>query len=204
MEDFLAALLGSSARAKVMRAFVFERNAMSVHQTAKRSGVSSKTAEDEIRALEKLDIIKRAKFSITIGGTKRLIAGRQKEPAWAMSPTFKHATALSKFVHEVSPIAHKVILSGLRKVGRVSAVILSGSFVGDETRPADLIVAGDGLNESRLEAAIRSLEPVVGRELRYAAFSTPELRYRLTIQDRLLRETLDFPHIVLLDKVRLL
>ena len=76
--------------------------------------------------------------------------------------------------------------------------------MGDATRPADLIVALDTLNERRLEAAVRGLEPIFGREIRYAAFSTPEFRYRLTVQDRLIRDTLDFPHLVLLDRTRLL
>jgi hypothetical protein len=75
--------------------------------------------------------------------------------------------------------------------------------VGDSTRPVDILVAADELSERRLEHAIKSLEPVFGRELRYAAFTAPELRYRLTIQDRLVRDTLDFPHVVLLDRARI-
>src|SRR3989344_847814 len=39
---------------------------------------------------------------------------------------------------------------------------------------------------------------------REAAFSTPEFRCRLTIQDKLIRDTLDFPHLVLWDRARLL
>ena len=76
--------------------------------------------------------------------------------------------------------------------------------MGDPTRPADIIIAVDALHESRLEKAIKTLEPQFGREIRYAAFSTPEFRYRLTVQDRLIRDTLDYPHLVLLDKARLL
>ena len=76
--------------------------------------------------------------------------------------------------------------------------------MGDPSRPADLLVAADALNEGRLETAVRALEREFGREIRYAAFSAPEFRYRMTIQDKLLRDTLDFPHLVLLDKTRLL
>ncbi|MDO8576410.1 MAG: hypothetical protein Q7R90_03785, partial [bacterium] len=137
-------------------------------------------------------------------GTRRTIGGKQKEEAWSVNPSFKHSAALSKFVHEVSPVHYKSILTGLKGSGRFVAVILSGSFVGDSSRPADLLVAADGLNEARLETAVRALERQFGREIRYAAFSGSEFRYRMTIQDRLLRDTLDFPHLVLLDKTRLL
>ena len=76
--------------------------------------------------------------------------------------------------------------------------------MGDPSRPADLLLAADGYNESRIEQAVRKLEPQIGREIRYAVFSTPEFRYRLTVHDRLIRDTLDFPHLILLDKTRLL
>jgi hypothetical protein len=76
--------------------------------------------------------------------------------------------------------------------------------MGDPSRPADLIIAVDSYNERRLDQAVRELEPRFGREIRYAAFSTPEFRYRLTVQDRLIRDTLDYPHLVLLDRTRLL
>ena len=76
--------------------------------------------------------------------------------------------------------------------------------VGIEMPRMLFLLAADGLNEGRLERAIRTLEPEFGREIRYAAFSTTEFRYRLTVQDRLIRDTLDYPHLVLLDKTRLL
>jgi len=132
------------------------------------------------------------------------VSGKQKEASWAADQTFSHASALSKFVHEVSPVRYNSVVAGLKGLGKLTAIVLSGSFMGDDSRPADLVVIADNLNEQRLESAVRSLEREFGREIRYAAFSTPEFRYRLTVQDRLIRETLDYPHLVLLDKMRLL
>ena len=203
-EDFLVDFMSSSARAKVLRVFVFDPGVFTVSLAAKRSGVSTRVAAEEIKKLEQWGVVKKAKFIITVGGSSKTIAGKQKELAWTMNQSFKHGSAISKFVHEISPVEHKNMLTGLRKAGRLSAVVLSGGFVGDASRPADLIIVGEGMSESRLETAVKALESEVGREIRYAAFSTTEFKYRMTIQDRLLRDTLDFPHIVLLDKTRLL
>ena len=195
--------MGSNARARILRVFIFNTHVFTVGQIRKRAAVSAKTAQKEIRTLERWGVIKKGKFSIAIGKSPRtVLAKNQKKEAWTANPNFRHAQALGKFIHEVSPVHHKNILLKLRKAGRISAIILSGSFLGDESRPADILLAADNINESRLQAAVRSLEPEVGRELRYAFFSTPEFRYRLTIQDRLIRDTLDYPHIVLLDKTR--
>ena len=205
-DDFLARLVGSAARAKMIRVFFLDQSGVLTAQLAgKRAGVPLKTTLKEIQNLEKWGILKQGKFSITLGnGTERSIGGRQKVEAWTVDPSFKHVAALSKFVHEISPVHYGKILAGLKGSGRYIAVVLSGSFMGDPTRPADLLLAADGLNEGRLEQAVRGLERAFGREIRYAAFSAPEFRYRLTVQDRLIRDTLDYPHLVLLDKTRLL
>ena len=99
---------------------------------------------------------------------------------------------------------HEVVLKELRRCGKLSVVILSGSFMGDTARPADVVIAGDDMSVARLDAAMKRLETTLGREIRYAHFTPAELRYRLTVQDRLLRDTLDYPHVVLLDKSQIL
>lgn len=204
-DDFLASLLGNPNRARLLRLFALnESQVFTTAQAMKRAGVSASAGSRELKALVKMGIIKKAKLSIQVGKDRKTITGKQKEDAWTFDTDFKHGIALSKFLHEVSPVPHKALVEALKGSGRLSAVILSGSFVGDASRPADLIIAADALNESRLDAAIRGFEPSLGREIRYAVFTTPEFRYRLTTQDRLIRETLDYPHFVLLDKTRLL
>lgn len=203
-EDFLTLLLGNAARARVLRVFVFNQEPFTLAQIAKRAGVSAAVAQKEIRSLEKLGIIKKGKYIITLKGIKRTVTGKQKGDTWIFDFQFKHALAVSKFVHEISPVKHSVIVEKLRRSGRLVTIVLSGTFVGDPSRPVDLVVAADGLNEKRLEQAVRSLEPLYGREIRYAVFTGPEFRYRLTVQDRLIRDTLDYPHLILLDKTKLL
>lgn len=199
--------MSNPVRAKILRIFMLNQNeSFTLPVLAKRAGVSPQAAAREAKALEEWGIVKKGKtVSITIGkDVKRVIKGKQRVDTWTMDHDHKYVRAVSSFIHEVSPVRYDTIIGVLRKTGKVATVILSGSFMGDDTRPADLIVALDSLNERRLETAIRSLEPAIGREIRYAAFTTPEFRYRMTVQDRLMRETLDFPHLVLLDKTRLL
>ena len=212
--DFLGAFVGNPARARLVRVFIFSQSeTFTLSQAAKRAAASPKVALKEIKALEQIGIIKTAKSAgkenvKTARKTKKKKKASKKtfkfEAVWLLNLDFKHLRALSSFVHEVSPMQHGNILSALKGSGRLSAVVLSGCFVGDTTRPVDLIVAADNLNENRLEYAIKTFEPLFGREIRYSAFSTSEFRYRLTLQDRLIRDTLDYPHLVLLDRTRLL
>lgn len=211
-DDFLSAFLGNQARAKLARVFVLNESAAStLKEASDRAGVSIQAAAREIKTLEKIRIIKKVKDpgskprkNGAKARGKKPASGAKQESAWIVNPEFKHLRALSSFIHEVSPLRYGNIVAALRNCGRLSAVIVSGCFMGDTTRPVDLIVVVDNVNENRLEHAIKALEPVFGREIRYASFPAAEFRYRLTIQDRLIRDTIDYPHQVLLDRAHLL
>ena len=204
--DFLSAFLGNAHRARILRIFVFNQSeSFTLGQAVKRSGTSLRFATKEIKSLEQLGVLKKGKLIVKRAAAHPAKRGsKHKVYAWTLDSAYKHIAAIAKFVYEVSPVRYDSVMTAVRRSGRPTAVILSGCFMGDPSRPADLIVAADGLNEQRLEQAVRDLEPAFGREIRYAAFTTPEFRYRLTIQDRLIRDTLDYPHLVLLDRTRLL
>lgn len=210
--DFLGAFIGNTSRARIVRVFIFNQSqSYTAAQLTKRSGVKGKAIMQEIKFLEQLGVIRKGK-SENSAPTRKSTKTKQKkkagkvklEPSWSLNPEFRHMRALSTFVHEVSPIQYGNIVPALKNSGRLSVVLLSGCFTGDLTRPVDLVVAGDNLNESRIEQTIKGFEPIFGREIRYSTFGTSEFRYRLTVQDHLIRDTLDYPHVVLLDRMHLL
>lgn len=211
-EDFLDTLTGNHARARVIRVFIFNQaEPMTIVQVAKRAGVSAQAVKREIKCLEKLGIIaKRKSADIQPRKSSKNVRGKKskrpakQESAWLVNPQFKHLRALSSFIYEVSPIRYDNILGALKKTGRLSVVIATGCFMGDVTRPVDLVVVADNVNEDRLLYAIKSLELLSGREIRYSMFGSPEFSYRLTIQDRLIRDVLDYPHTILLDRAGVL
>ena len=204
-DDFLAQFIGNAPKAKLLRLFVLNPDtSYTLAQAAKQTNITALVAGRELRALENIDFVKKRKYSVAVGTEGRRVEGKQAQDTWTFNAQHRHANALSKFIHEISPIQHSTIIDTLRRSGRLTAVILSGSFMGDSTRPADMLLVVENVNEGRLEQAVRRLEPLYGREIRYAVFTTPEFRYRLTIHDRLVRDTLDFPHLILLDKAKLL
>ncbi len=201
MQDFFSTFLGNQYRARIVRAFVVnELDELTVATLVKRAGVRTAIAKRELRALAAMKLVHR--------GTRALVRmdgkpSKKMEEVWSWDAQQKNARALAAFVHEVSPTQFLEVERAIKGAGKVSALVLSGLFVGDHTRPADLLIAGD-MNQRRLERVVRGLEPKFGREIRYALLTTPEFRYRLTVQDRLLRDVLDFPHRVLVDRTGIL
>ncbi|MDR3570837.1 MAG: hypothetical protein P4L81_01395 [Candidatus Pacebacteria bacterium] len=207
-DDFLTLFMGGNvARTRLLRVFTFDaERSFPLKDAAKRAGISAQAASKEVKILEKWGVLKKGKTASIVlsNGTARKATAQAKEETWSFDPDFAYARALSSFVREISPMRYENVVSTLRACGKVSAIVLSGSFTGDETRPVDILIAGEDMSAEKLARAIKALEPIFGRELRYAVFTTPEFRYRLTIQDRLVRDTFDFPHLVLLDRSKIL
>lgn len=196
--DFLTQLIDPS-RAAILRLFVLhDKETFLRADIAKRCSLSAAAVQKELGALEMMCVVR------ALEGEGKNARERKTGTRYSYNEKFKYANALSAFVHEVSPQQFTDVEKALRGTGRLNAIVLSGVFIGDLKRPADLILVGDSVNEKRLEKVLRSFEPKYGREIRYAVFSTPEFRYRLTIHDKLVRDTLDYPHRLLLNKNNLI
>jgi hypothetical protein len=200
-QDFLAAFVGDALMARTLRVFALHPTEQFTRaEIARRAGVLGASVARGLKRLEKMNVLNKRTISIRATRDKN----KRIEDVWIFNQSFTHAYALSSFVREVSPPPHDVVLDALKRSGTLSLVVLSGTFVDNEARPLDILVAAASPNEKGIERAVRTLEGLFGRELRYAAFALPELRYRMTIQDRLLRDIFDFPHTVLLDRTKLL
>lgn len=196
--DFLTQLIEPS-RAKIIRLFaLYDKESFTLSEIARRAKVTPKAANAETDALQKIGVIKGE------NGEGKTARQRKSATRYSFNHAFKYSNAIRTFICEVSPERFHEVEQALRGTGRLNAIILSGVFTGDLNRPADVIIVGDYINEKRLEKAMHSFESKFGREVRYALFSTPEFRYRLTINDKLIRDTLDYPHRLLLNKNNLI
>ena len=97
----------------------------------------------------------------------------------------------------------KLILATLRHVGTLQLIVLSGFFTDVIESQIDLLIVGDRLDERAIARAVHSLEAELGREIRYASFTTEDFRYRFGVYDRLLRDIFDYPHQRLINKIGL-
>lgn len=195
--DFLSSLI-NPLRAKILRLFILNTELFALTDLAKRAGISVVAVKKEVAALETMGVIKKHE------GEGKNARERTAAIRYSFNEKSRYANALSAFVHELSPEKFSDVERAIRGAGKMSAIVLSGVFIGDLKRPADLLLVADSVNEKRLEKVLRGFEPKYGREIRYTVFSTPEFRYRMTINDKLLRDTLDYPHRLLLNKNNLI
>lgn len=184
----LSKIFGTSARLKVLRLFLFNPDtAFASDQVALRAKLSPSVARKEIGDLLSSQLLR-----------KKAVKGENR---YQVNPRFPHLEALDQFIRETTAVHPQKVVSTLKRAGPLRLVALSGLFTGIVEPQVDLLVVGDSLNERVLAQAVHGLEAELGREIRYASFSTPDFRYRLGVYDRLLRDVFDYPHRLLVDKI---
>ena len=138
-KDFLSDFIGDTARARLLRIFIFnDTESLSLSTAAKRAGITTTVASRALHELELLGILTKGKQlpMPTLQNGKLVKKAAQKaEPIWTTNTDFEHFRAVSNFVHEASPAQYETITTALRRTGRLGVVVLSGNFMGDPTRP---------------------------------------------------------------------
>jgi hypothetical protein len=204
--DSLSTIFGSDARVKIMRLFLFNpEEIFDLDMVSDRSKVSHDTTRKELSVLEKAKLIRKKNFSkIVIKKVGKKIKNiKIKSHGFYLHQEFPYITALKQLLIKTKTLEGGEIVKRLSKAGTLKMVIVAGVFTNDKDSRADIFVVGNNINKSSLSNIIKSLEAELGRELTYVFFETPDFQYRLSMYDKLVRDVLDFPHQVLLDKISL-
>ena len=204
--EILAKLFGTEAKVKIMRLFLFNpEKPFSPSDIASRAKVSLPTVRHEVTLLRKMGMVKGKRFfrMVSVKKGKKMISKKKTEGGWILNRTFPYLPAIQNLLINTVLIKHSEIVRKLNMVGRMKLVIVSGVFIHKEDSRVDLLVVGDAVRLSTLENVIRGIESEIGKELRYAAFETGDFKYRLGMYDKLIRDILDYPHRVILDRLGL-
>lgn len=198
MSDPLVILFGSQARVKLLRFFLFNPNKeFTFEEISRRAKLVRRTARTEINALERAGVIKKKKIYLTEPGQKK----KTKLEGFTLNNKFTQLQSLQTFLFETAPIDGKTLLKHLRKAGKLDFVVATGVFVREFDRRLDVLLSMKKLDEGKVENAIRSLESELGIEIKFSAFDTQDLLYRVGMYDKLTRDVFDYPHQILIDKI---
>jgi hypothetical protein len=180
----ISPLFGSDAKVKIMRLFIFNpAQYFEPKDVAHRAKERREVARRELRNLSKAGLIKR------------------RSKGFTLNTSYPYLSALQDFLIDATPITTREIIRKINKAGNIKLILISGVFKHDPESRVDFLVVGDHLRQGTLVSAISSIEAELGKELRYAAFETPDFKYRLSIYDKLVRDILDYPHEKIVNKL---
>lgn len=185
--DTLAILFGSEARVRLLRLLLWHPGtSFTLEQLVTKSKLKSETVRKELTVLVSAKIAR-----------AKLERGKR---VWTLWPRLALQKELKALLVADSNNYRPEILRRVKSAGRVRYLVIAGLFI-NETSRVDLLVVGDKLKKTVIERLVADLEIELGRELTYATLETEDYLFRLHSSDRFVRDILDYPHLVLLDKL---
>jgi len=198
MTDSLAILFGSPARVKLLRFFLFNPSQeFTFDDISRRAKLVRRTARTEMNALERAEVIK--KKTVFVKHPTRDVKTRGQ--IYILNAKFPQLASLQTFLFETAPINGKTLLKHMRKVGPLDFLACAGVFMREFDRRLDVLIGMKKVATPKVEVAIRALEAELGIEIRYAILATEDLKYRVGMYDKLIRDVFDYRYQILVDKV---
>lgn len=186
----LGKLFGSDNKVRIMRLFLLNPElTLNTREVAERSRLRQPLALRELKMLETVGLLSAKKR-----GQGRL---------WQLDPAFPFILPLKMILKSDLLGRKKQLIKQFSRCGKISLLIISGVFLEDSDSRADLLVVGSNLKKNSIARVIKELEAEVGKELSYAVMETPDFQYRLNAWDKFVRDIIDYPHSVIIDKLGL-
>ncbi len=199
--EALDKLFGSTARVKILKFFLFNTGeAFDKETIAARTKVSPRILQKELNLLEKINLIRKKNF-MKVTHLKNGKVKKTKKGGYETVLEFKLFSALQSLLVKNSPMSSNSLVGRLTKHGKIKLVIAAGVFIQNPDSRVDLLIVGDDIKEAPLKNTISVLESEIGRQLRYAVLPVADFKYRLGVYDKLVRDVLDYPHQVFLDRI---
>lgn len=199
--EALEKLFGSSARVKILKFFLFNTGELFEKDTiSTRTKVPGHILQKELNLFEKIGLIKKKNFVIS----RELRSGKIQKVKTKGYETIienKLFTPLQNLLVKNSPMSSNSLVQRLSRHGRLKLVIAAGVFIQDSDSRVDLLIVGDDIKENPLKTTIATLESEIGKQLRYSVLTVQDFKYRLGVYDKLVRDILDYPHQIFLDRI---
>ena len=193
--ETLSRLFGSETKVKIMRLFLFNpERVFSVKDLSIRVKATSARVRKEMSVLQKMKLVKR----------RVTHKNKSNGHGFILDSTFTYLLPLQNFLINVEPLHPKEIIKRVSRLGTIKLIITAGVFIQEAESRVDILVVGDNVKRASLEHTVKTLESEIGKELRYAYFTTSDFQYRLSMFDKLIRDILDYPHRKVLNKLGIL
>lgn len=202
--EILSKLFGTEAKVKIMRLFLFNPDTIyEVNNIADRVKEDPARVRKELLGLDKISLIKKKITGKSVVGKGKKKETRVTAYGYHLNRAFSYLAPLQNFLINAKPLQPKEIVRKITQLGTVKLLVISGVFIQDAESRVDMLVVGDNIKKTHLENVVKTLEAEIGKELKYAYFTTADFTYRLSMYDKLIRDILDYPHEKIVNKLGL-
>ena len=172
----LERLFGSRTRAKLLVLFTGGvRRPYYVRELARLVNERVNSIRREVENLRRIGLLQ-----------THLRAGKK---FYTVNPTFSILDELSKLTAKGGRSIADQLFEGVRRIGNIRLVLLTGFFTQTRNAPTDILIVGE-IKPSPLRQFIDTVQEELGREINFTVMSIEEYEYRRKMNDHFLREVM--------------
>lgn len=195
--QILENFLGGQNKVKLWKVFLLNSNKdFLLKDLIRLTKIKHDTLILELRDLMKLGMVKASK--------------KEKSIIYRTNNNFPLIAEITEMMLAVIPRSVDKILEKLNRLNRLKVVLLSGFFteqLGKQKSLShstnsniDLLLVFEKIPDN-VDVIISEIEYSIGKELGYSALDQTDFKYRHSIGDKLIRDVLDFDHVIAMDKL---
>lgn len=160
---------------------------------------------ENLRDLMKQGLIEASRKNITHEGGQK-----ENNICYKVVKKFPLLNEITQLILTAIPRSSEKVLTELQPLQRLKTVLLSGFFTSPlglsgqtfsaTQSPIDMLLIFEKIPPNVTDI-VSELEHKLGRDLSYATLDEVDFKYRHSIGDKLIRDVLDFDHVVAMDKM---
>lgn len=202
----LEQLFGGPSKMKLWKVFFLNTTKeFTLKQLASLTRLRNDKLIPDLRDLMRQGVIIASRKQILIDELKK-----ETHVVYRTNPEFPLLSPLIETILAAIPRSSDRVLEHVQSLPRLKTVLLSGFFTSKLGMAAvpfsttqssiDMLLIFEKI-PSQVNEVVADLERMLGRELRYAALDQDDFKYRHSIGDKLIRDVLDFDHVIAMDKM---
>lgn len=182
-------LLNTKSKKKILSVFfAHPKRSFSIQELRVTAEVSARAAAEAVRELGRADVL-----SQSVKNRQRLFRVNVRFPLYQ---------ELEDLLSSDAKRDYDLVSKVMKKVPNAKLVMLSGIFTMQPNLPLDLLIVGDNISRIRLAILLKEVEKITGMEVVYAVMSVEEYEYRRLMNDRFVRDILDYPHLFVVNNLK--
>ena len=184
----LAQLLSSKPKSKVINLFLAHpERSFSATELRASTGVSTPVLKKTIRELSKMEFL--------------AVSEKKKSRYYQVNRHFSLYPELVNMLRKNKSYPEDSLARAALKVGECKLIVLTGVFAGKPRVETDVLFVGR-VSARKLDQFLRLAERYAEQEVSYSVFTSQEFDYRMSMNDRFVKNILENSPDVILDKTK--
>lgn len=185
----LERLLNSKIKKRLLNIFFnFPRRSFSPTELKHMTETSVSAVATALREFVRADLLR--------------VAARGQRRFYALNVHYQWHDELRDLVTDAEQDLTDEVARKLKNIPDLKVLVLSGIFSLQPQQPVDIFLVGDSISRARLERALDEIEAHTGEPINYTLLGAEEYQYRKLMNDRLIRDVFDYPHIAVISAVK--